>query len=111
MPSSEEGELNERSGSCDGVGEITEHRGNRHALDFVAEAITAQQESIPSGEGEFEDIDRNLGFNTERSGEHVPLRMHGCLGRRELAVAHHLSSDRVVVGDEPEFAVRVEVAP
>ncbi len=84
---------------------------DRIDVDHRGEAVGAEEEDVarPGLEGERVDVDARVG--AERAGDHGPLGMHLGLLRRELAPAHELGDERVVVGQLLEGAVAEHVRP
>ena len=87
-------------------------RGSRRsspASTIVVSPSEQSRKTSPSARLDGEGVDVDLGLGAERAGDHRALRVHlGLLGR-ELAAAHELGDERVVLGQLLELAVAQQV--
>ena len=79
---------------------------DRLAVDHVGEPVGAEQEDVAGLAPDRERVDVDVGVGAERARDHRALRVHLGLLRRELAAAHELGDERVVVGELLELRRR-----
>ena len=87
------------------VARLDDGRGSSLVADHVGQPVGAEQEEVAGLGLDRERVDVDVGLGAERARDHRALRVRLRLLGRELAAAHELGDERVVVGQLLELAV------
>ena len=93
------------------VGEPPQHRGDLIVGELVAQSVTAEHETIAGERQDLPRVDRDVGIDAERAGQHVALGVPIGLAGRERAVTDQLRDQAVILGQLLQLVAGVDVDP
>ena len=88
-----------------------QHLGQPPVVQFVEQSVAAQQVPVAENRLEFPAVDHRIGFDAQRTGEDVALRMLGRLLSGEFPGPHQVRHEAVVVTHLDQLTGREAVHP